>query len=98
MFRVVRIAQYANQGQQRATAAWQRINTQPSWIVKATALAFILVVGVPIVLLILLALVVASVLFAILWGVNQIILGFKGFLPEREGRKNVRVIRRIDGS
>ncbi len=97
MFRVIRIAQYANQSQQRATAAWRAINTQPSWIVKATTFVFVLVIGVPLLLLLLLALLAAAALFAVLWGVNQIILGAKGVLPKDDGRKNVRVIRRTDG-
>ena len=97
MFRVVRFAQYASEGQQRATAAWRAVNTQPGWIVKATVFAFLLVVGVPIVLLLLLALIVAGLLFAVLWSVNALIRRLKGLLPHRDGRRNVRVIRRIDG-
>jgi len=94
MMRVIRMAQYANEGQQRATAAWQALNTQPSWVVKATIAAFVLVVGVPIVLLLVFAFFVSAVLFGVLWCVNQVIGGFRGALPQREGRENVRVIRR----
>jgi len=97
MFRVVRLAQYANEGQQRAGAAWRTINTQPGWIVKATVFAFLLVVGVPVVLLLMLALFVAGLLFAVLWSINALIRRLKGLMPQRDGRENVRVIRRIDG-
>ena len=68
---------------QRATAAWQAINTQPSWVVKATVVAFVLVIGVPVFLLLLLAFFIAAVLFSALWCVNQVISGFKGLLPEK---------------
>jgi hypothetical protein len=73
MFRVVRLAQYASEGQHRAGAAWRTINTQPGWIVRATVFAFLLVVGVPVVLLLMLALFVAGLLFAILWTINALI-------------------------
>ncbi len=94
MIRAVRIAQYASQSQQRAQSAWTAINTQPSWIVKATLLAFILVIGVPILLLVFLALIAAAALFAILWAFNRVVSIFKGLLPQRDGRSNVRVIQR----
>jgi hypothetical protein len=97
MFRVVRLAQYASEGQERAGAAWRAVNTQPGWIVKATVFAFLLVVGVPVVLLLLLALLVAGLLFAVLWGANALVRRLKGLMPQRDGRENVRVIRRIDG-
>jgi len=97
MFRVVRLAQYASGSQQRAGAAWRTINTQPGWIVKATVFAFLLVVGVPVVLLLLLALFVAGLLFTVLWGANALVRRLKRLMPQRDGRENVRVIRRIDG-
>ena len=97
MFRVTRISNIAGPGAQRASQAWQAINTQPSWIVKATTLAFLLVVGIPVLLLVLVALIVAAALFTVLWGVNRLITAFRGALPRDDGRENVRVIRRIDG-
>jgi hypothetical protein len=97
MFRVTRISDFAGPGAQRATQAWQTINTQPSWIVKAATLVFLLVVGIPILLLVLLALILATAVFAVLWGVNRVLAGFRGVLPRNDGRENVRVIRRVDG-
>ena len=97
MFRVVRMTEYVDRGRERAGAAWQTVNTQPSWIVKTTVLVFLLVIGVPILLLLLLALFAAVLVFAVLWGANRLLGGLRGVLPGRGGRENVRVIRRIDG-
>lgn len=99
MFRVVRMTEYVDRGRQRAGAAWQTVNTQPSWIVKTTVLVFLLVIGVPILLLLMFAFVAAALIFAVLWALNALFGAFRGMLPRRgDGRENVRVIRRIDGS
>lgn len=82
-------------GTRRVSAAWQSVNRQPSWIVRAALLAFFLVVAVPFLLLLLFALLAATVLFMFLWAGNAILGAFRGVLPSnREGRKNVRVIER----
>jgi uncharacterized membrane protein required for colicin V production len=97
MFRVVRMTEYVDRGRQRVGAAWQTVNTQPGWIVRTTALVFLLVIGVPILVLLVLAILAALVVFSVLWGVNRLLGGLRGILPRRDGRENVRVIRRIDG-
>ncbi len=97
MIRITRITNARSAGQQRAAAAWQAINRQPSWLVKAVALVFVLVIGLPILLLAILAFLIATLFFTILWGVNRLVLAVKGRLPVRDGRENVRVIRRTDG-
>ena len=65
----------------------------PGWIVRATAVAFLLVVALPVILLLMFALLIASVLFGILWLGNRAI-GRVRVLGRSEGRENVRVIRR----
>jgi uncharacterized membrane protein required for colicin V production len=97
MFRVVRMTEYVDRGRQRAGAAWQTVSAQPGWIVRTTSLVFLLVIGVPILVLLVLAILAALVVFSILWGVNRLLGGLRGILPRRDGRENVRVIRRIDG-
>jgi predicted PurR-regulated permease PerM len=86
----------AQRGSQHAGEAWQTVNRQPSWVVKAAALAFILVIGLPILFLVLLAMFVAVTLFFALAAVHKLIAGVRGVLPQRDGRKNVRVIQRAD--
>ena len=87
---MTRFARIATEGSQRAGTAWRTISAQPSWITRATIVAFIIVIGV----LLLAALLAASVVFAVLYCVNQIIGLFRGLLPRGDGRENVRVIRR----
>ena len=94
MFRASRIAFRVREGSTHVTEAWQSLERQPSWIVKAVAFAFLLVIAVPIIALVLLAVVVAVVLFTVLWCVNAIAGVFRRGLPRDDGRENVRVIRR----
>jgi hypothetical protein len=92
------MTEYVDRGRQRAGAAWQTVNTQPGWIVKTTVVVFLLVIGVPILLLLMFALIAAALIFAVLWGVNALLGALRGILPRRgDGRENVRVIRRMDG-
>jgi uncharacterized membrane protein HdeD (DUF308 family) len=93
MFRV-NVRNYATSGSERASAAWQSINAQPSWLARAVVWAFLLVVALPVLLLLFVALLVATVVFGVLWLVNQALLLVR---PRRDGRENVRVIRRADG-
>ncbi|MCZ6835570.1 MAG: hypothetical protein O7G85_07335 [Planctomycetota bacterium] len=88
---------FTTSGVRRASAVWQSAATQPSWISRVVLMTFILVIAVPIFLLVALALVAASLVFGVLWGVNFLMLKVKGVLPHNDGRKNVRVIQRRDG-
>lgn len=95
MFRVTRISSFASEGADRTRAAWTTVQRQPGWLVKATAIAFIVVLGLPLLLLLLLALVVATAIFATLFAVNFLLAAVRGALPGGgDGRENVRVIRR----
>lgn len=96
MFRV-NVRNYAESGSERATAAWQSINSQPSWLARAVVWAFLIVVALPLLLLMIIALLVATIVFGVLWLVNKVLLLLRPVLPRRDGRENVRVIRRVDG-
>ena len=94
MHRVSPFSNFTTPGAQRATAIWQTAASQPSWISRAVLVTFLLVIGIPIFLLVLLALLVATVVFALLWGANALMTKMRGVLPRRDGRQNVRVIQR----
>ena len=85
---------FINPGAQRMAGVLHQINRQPNWIMKAVGLTFLIVVGVPILILLLLAAVLAMVVFAVLTGCN-LLLGRRAKGPTRDaGRQNVRVIDR----
>ena len=88
------MSNFAGQGATRASAIWQTAASQPSWLSRIVLMTFILVIALPIFVLVLLALFVASIVFAALWGVNYLVAKVRGALPHSDGRKNVRVIRR----
>ncbi len=94
MIRINGISSYANRGSARTRAAWETIQRQPGWLVKATALAFIIVLGLPLLLLLLLALLIATIIFAVLFGVHFLLAPLRGARRDRDGRENVRVVRR----
>ena len=97
MIRVTRITSTASRGAQRAGAAWSSVDAGPSvWVARAASIAFTLVIGLPLLALLLLALLVATVVFALLWMVNRVLLVFRPRRPDTEGRENVRVIRRVE--
>ena len=55
---------------------------------------FLLVVGLPILLLIGLAIFAATIVFTSFALVNVALIRLRGILPKRDGRSNVRVIKR----
>ena len=84
-------------GGQRVFHVWQTVNRQPSWVVRLTLMAFVLIVVLPIVVLMLLAFIVAGLVFSVLWGANRLFQSVRGGLSGRSsesGRENVRVIPR----
>ena len=90
----IRFTQFSTQGARRVSAMWQNAAAQPNWVSRVALLTFILVIGVPIFLLVTLALIAASFVFAILIGVSYVLMKIRGLLPVRDGRKSVRVIER----
>tara|TARA_Y100000589_G_scaffold325045_1_gene362195 strand:- start:5529 stop:5900 length:372 start_codon:yes stop_codon:yes gene_type:complete len=84
-------------GGDRFASVFQAASRQPSWVMRAATITFLLVVGIPIMLLLLLAAIVATTVFAVLIGVNRVIGLFTGRAvrpggPDDARRQNVRVI------
>lgn len=96
MDRVPRFTTFTSPGAQRVSAIWQTAASQPSWISRVVLMTFILIIAIPIFLLVMLALLAASVVFGVLWIANTLVMKIRGTLPHRDGRKNVRVIQRRD--
>lgn len=94
MLRIVRIREYARDGSERTRAAWEHVAQQPSWILRAALAVFFVILAIPIVLLLLIAFLGAMVIFSALAVVNACMNLFRGVGPRRDGRDNVRVIRR----
>ncbi len=88
-----RFQTYAGQGTRRATVAWQTLNAQPSWITRITIAVFVIVIAIPAIAMLVFALVAASLVFLVLWGVARIARAFHRVFPADDGRENVRVIR-----
>ena len=68
--------------------------SQPNWVVRAAMVAFIIVIAVPILLLVGIALIAATLVFGVLALINSIIRRIRGDGVRNDGRENVRVIRR----
>lgn len=87
-----------NAGPRPASSAWRMASKQPGWVSRIAAIAFLLIIGLPILLLVGLAILAAVVVFFVLALVNLVmnIVGgwFRGMGPRRDGRENVKVIRR----
>jgi glucan phosphoethanolaminetransferase (alkaline phosphatase superfamily) len=94
---MMRFIHIVNQGSQRANAAWGAVQRQPSWIVKTCAAVAAMLVLIPLLAVVLIVIAVVFVVFLVLWAINWVLGGFKSFIPKRDGRENVRVIRRDDG-
>ena len=77
-------------------ARLQRLRSQPSWITRAATMAFVIVIAIPIILLVMFALLVGVFVFAVLAALNLLLTRISPRLPRRDGRENVRVIRRLD--
>ena len=85
---------FVTPGSARAAEAFRRINRQPSWVTRTAALVFLLIIGLPILLLLALATIAATVVFGILGLVNALPSMFRTRRKSDAGRKNVRIINR----
>lgn len=85
---------FVNLGGDRMAEAFQAARGQPNWAVRIAVLTFLLIVGIPILLLLLVAGLAAAVVFAILSTLNWIFSGFRSTKPTDDGRRNVRIIDR----
>ncbi len=96
MRRMANFKSYTAEQSSRAAAMWRAAAAQPGWITRVALLTFLLVVGLPSLLLLILAVVFAAVVFGVLALVNTTLVRLRAALPRRDGRSNVRVIRRSD--
>ncbi len=94
MVHVSRFRSYTAEQSSRVASVWRSAAAQPGWITRVALLTFLLVVGLPILLLLVMAVIFAAAVFGVLALVNVVLVRLRGALPQRDGRSNVRVIRR----
>ncbi|MEE8155443.1 MAG: hypothetical protein V3T53_10875 [Phycisphaerales bacterium] len=94
MDRVVRIQTFTTEQRQRAVRGYRWLAAQPSWVVRLALVIFVLVIGLPLLLLAVVAVIAAIIVFTGLAIINAAGAKLRGLLPKRDGRSNVRVIRR----
>ena len=86
----------------RMGSVWRMAASRPGWPLRIALLTFLLVLGLPIILLALVAILLASAVFAVLALALRTIERIRGrgqgrgLLGRRDGRENVRVIQRPD--
>lgn len=85
---------FVNIGSDRMAQAFQVARGQPNWAVRLAVLTFLLVVGIPILLLLMAAGIAAFLVFMILSGLNWFLNLFKVRSKQDDGRRNVKVINR----
>ena len=94
MNRVVRIPTVSAEQRQRAVRGYRWLTSQPSWVIRLALVIFVLVVGLPLLLLAVVAVIAATIVFTGLALINAAGARLRGLLPKRDGRSNVRVIKR----
>ncbi len=82
----------------RVGSVWRLAASQPGWPLRIALLTFLLVLGLPIILLTVVAILLAAAVFAVLALAHRTIerIRGRGLLGRRDGRENVRVIQRPD--
>ena len=89
--------QFINFGGVRMAEAFQAARKQPNWATKAAVLTFLIIIGIPVVLLLLLATLAAGLVFSVLISINWVTSWFSSSRSPEAGRRNVRVMNR-DGN
>ena len=95
MIRFVRIPTDMQGGVSYASARFDAVRRQPNFIVRWATITFALILLVPFVLLVVLAVLAASVVFGILslgWTIWRLVS--QPLAGRRDGRSNVRVLQR----
>ena len=96
MFRTIRATAFSWQNAQRAHAAFRAVRSQPGWIQRAALLTVLLFIGVPILLVVFIALAAGTLVLGVLAGLNVLLSKWRGPAIRNHGRENVRVIQRAD--
>lgn len=81
-------------GSSQFTNVFRQVNRQPNWAIKVAALVFLLIVGIPILALLVIATITATVVFAVIALGNALLNKCRSIGKGDAGRKNVRVINR----
>ncbi|MHC5003885.1 MAG: hypothetical protein ACYTJ0_12255 [Planctomycetota bacterium] len=76
----------------RAASFWQTVARQPSWVIRVALTAFLLIVAVPVAILVGVALLAATVVFALLAVANGLWTRLRGMVGGGDGRENVRIV------
>lgn len=77
----------------RAGRVYHHVRAQPSWITRIAAMAFLLIIALPIMLLVITATIIAVVIFGLLALGYKALTAIRGVLPRDDGRENV-IVRR----
>ncbi len=94
MNRAVRIRVFSGEQRDRAARGYRWVVSQPGWITRVALLSFLVVVGLPVLLLLVLAVAASVLVFGGLALLNAGAVRLRGMLPRRGGRRNVRVVGR----
>ena len=86
--------QFVNFGGDRMAEAFQAARRQPNWATRAAVLTFLIIIGIPILLLVLLAMLAATLVFSVLVSINWVASRFSSRRSPEDGRRNVRVMNR----
>lgn len=78
----------------RGQTVFRAVSAQPNWVTRLALYAFLIVVGLPILLLTLVALFAAVFVFGLLVFANALLVRVRRIFPRDDGRRNVRVIQR----
>ena len=94
MDRFVTIRVFGARQRDHMLSGYEWVATRPSWLTRVALVTFLLIVGLPILLLVSVAILAAVVVFFGLAAGHLLLRKVRGLLPARDGRSNVHVIRR----
>ena len=94
MDRFVTIRVFGARQRDRMLSGYEWVATRPSWLTRVALVTFLLIVGLPVLLLVGVAILAAVVVIFGLAAGHFLLAKVQGLLPARDGRSNVRVIRR----
>jgi len=95
MFRTTRFSILTAEGANRVGTVFHTLRSQPGWITRLALLTVFIIIGLPIVLLVMIALLAGIFVFGLLAAINILIWRIRARLTG-DGRQNVRVIQRIE--
>lgn len=94
MDRAVRIRTFTAQQRDRWAGGWRWAASRPGWVVRLAAVTFLVLVALPLLFFLGVAILAAAVVFAAVGIGAALASKVRSLFPRRDGRVNVRVIRR----